>query len=504
MLKEGGQLRTFYHGTSVVFDAFRPLSHFGTRDVAETYAAKKDAVRGELLSVETILAENDGEPKYFPKSVVIPAHLKMNNPLLLSESCVFLSQFQDKFFYEMLRRQWGVHYLKEYVASQIAVDSGNATLFGDMLKGRLGYVRNDYISKESALFTDLFHRIDFLPEWRFVFDDPMTCPYELVKKELALENLYPVLPDTDRLAERRNREHLVVQRMIRAYESMGYDGILYAPYQSDVDKLRYEYAIIFRPESVERLDKEVAFPERSFVAQKEATLAQIKADRLREMTVQPLTKEELFRIDIGLSSKSKKMQAADKRYWTDFAFTNILPEVAQISHQSPYDKNGLARTEQTVLLGIQLALTENVRPLPVVMACALRTCTKETTIREFLSKHRLSLTDKESEQIVTAIMDKNSGRKAANGIEACLWDAERTPIAWARGYEAEAFATQTGKAVASSNFAERETLIKQQYELLSEHLEWNSALMQSVRRKKAFWRECCAMNNQPNAHVYGG
>ncbi len=472
MLKQNGSPKIFYHGTGSQFDTFRPLSHFGGKNIAEFFAGiSTDVVKGESLFLMPDNEQTQATAQQEP--VIIPAHLKMNNPLLFPSSCLFLSQYQDQFFYTLLQRHLGVSSVAEYIQKQANGETVDVHAFSDSL-GKLA------------------QGADFLSEYRFVTDDPKTCPYDIVKQELALENLYPVVPDTEPRAEEYNRAHLMLQRMIRTYESMGYDGILYAPYPRN---FKYEHAITFRPECVERLDKQVTVPERQFAPQKESALAKIKADRMRDMTVQPLQDFERFRLALWSWPKHEQAEPANRLYWTEFALTKIMPEIAEITNQSKFGYHGLEHTEQVVLFGIEYALAENIRPLPVILACALHDCAREKdgfdkehgpncepVARQFLAEHRFDLTDTEVEQIVEAIIHHTTGRDATNGIAACLWDADRTRLSWERGFDAKFFSTDAGKRIASFSKEKQQEYLEKQMKYLASFPEWNSVLVDIVRQ----------------------
>ncbi len=489
MLMKNGSPQVFYHGTNVEFDIFRPLSHFGDGRIAKKMAEETSAKR-EVLSFDSFIGmdnttKSDLDWRTLDKKMpvvrrqVIPAHLKMNNPVLLPMGSLLLYEFKLEYYNIALNRHLGVNSLVDHVYRQ----TNDANVATD-------------------LFFQLYENVPFLQEFRFVFDDPKTCPYDIVKKELALETLYPVFEEDNPYAEQKNREHLIVQRMIRSFESMGYDGALYS---SGGGEKPHDYAIIFRPESVERLDKEVVFPKRKFAAQKEAALDKIKADRLRDMVVEPLTPEQvsvLLMCELNRSDREFKYEY-NRYYWTDFALRKVMPEIAKITNQSKFGYHGLEHTEQVVLYGIQYALSENVRPLPVILACALHDCARTDDMydevhgpncapiaRKFLAANRFDLTDTEMDQVVDAIINHTTGRKAPNGISACLWDADRTRLSWENGYAPQFFSTQTAKKVASLDERGQNAFLEEQRCFLQAHPEWNSVLVQSAERwQKLSWWE---------------
>ena len=69
-----------------------------------------------------------------------------------------------------------------------------------------------------------------------------------------------------------------------------------------------------------------------------------------------------------------------------------------------------------------------------------------------MSHYSNLLSKKEKIAVLQAIAFHTDGEKADNYISACLWDADRTRIAWVMGYQEKYFQTQRAKVVASSNY----------------------------------------------------
>ncbi len=186
-----------------------------------------------------------------------------------------------------------------------------------------------------------------------------------------------------------------------------------------------------------------------------------------------------------------------KTKWTGFALTQVMPEIAKITNQSKFGWHGLEHTEQVVLYGIHYALAENVRPLPVILACALHDCARtdddynethgpncEPVARKFMAEHPFDLTDAEKEQVVNAIVNHTTGRNAQEGISACLWDADRTRLSWIWGFNPKFYSTESGKRLGSLNRAEQKEYLQKQHEMLAAHPEWNSVLVEASLQKE--------------------
>ena len=119
-------------------------------------------------------------------------------------------------------------------------------------------------------------------------------------------------------------------------------------------------------------------------------------------------------------------------------------------------------TRGVVFRGIDYALAMDKDPMPVVFACALHDIAKrynsETghekkalpVAKKIMEKYGDILSEQTQNQILNAIENHTNGEKAPDYISACLWDADRTRVAWLFGYEEKYFQTERGKEVASS------------------------------------------------------
>ncbi|MBE6445870.1 MAG: hypothetical protein E7021_00440 [Alphaproteobacteria bacterium] len=227
-----------WHGTCADFDIFYPLSYFAVdrhvSDSAEFYQKQRYAHRtfisddeimphklqelqeslSRVLGNKTSLQSQEKHPNF----KIIPAHLKMKNPLQLSSWEFHL----DK---ALIGLVWGLT-RREQENSLDTMQEANVT--GD-----------------------------------FIFKDSQMCPHEQVKKELAMGHLYPISQN-----EEENRYHLTAQRLILFLENLGYDGVQYDYMKNSVDAYRSgkikdldnRAFVVFRPEQVVRLDKKVKLP----------------------------------------------------------------------------------------------------------------------------------------------------------------------------------------------------------------------------------------------------
>ena len=171
-------------------------------------------------------------------------------------------------------------------------------------------------------------------------------------------------------------------------------------------------------------------------------------------------------------------------HWTKFALTEVMPKIAEITKQPDFGFHGLDHTEQVVLFGIDYALSENINPVPVILACALHDCARtndgddagrgpkghaaqcEPIARAFLEEHDFGLSEQEKEKVVQAIKWHTDGGNTDEKIAACLWDADRTRLSWDRGFLPGKFSTPHGGEVASYNHSQQGEYVKQQKKLL--------------------------------------
>ena len=118
-------------------------------------------------------------------------------------------------------------------------------------------------------------------------------------------------------------------------------------------------------------------------------------------------------------------------------------------------------TNAVVFRGIDYALHIGRDPMPVVFACAFHDISrinddwdtehgKNAVPRAMrVMKKFPDLFDKETRlSIYSALMNHTTGTAAPDYISACLWDADRTRLAWKYGFDEKFFNTQRGKYVA--------------------------------------------------------
>ena len=115
-----------------------------------------------------------------------------------------------------------------------------------------------------------------------------------------------------------------------------------------------------------------------------------------------------------------------------------------------------------VFRSIDYALSLNQNPLPVIFAAALHDIAKRTNselgheqkalpiAKKIMFFYPDVLSKENKKSILTAIANHTDGKKPFDYISACLWDADRTRVAWVLGYQEEYFYTDRAKQVASA------------------------------------------------------
>ena len=130
----------------------------------------------------------------------------------------------------------------------------------------------------------------------------------------------------------------------------------------------------------------------------------------------------------------------------------VMPKIKPISLQEKNHLNyhGLWHTEQVSMIAIDIAVKENLNPLPILLAAALHDCGRtddkhdsmhglkgkpiaQYFLNNFVDKDLL--TKEEIHQIIDAVAQHNgsSGNPKTNRVLGCLQDADCMRLFWERG-----------------------------------------------------------------------
>lgn len=169
----------------------------------------------------------------------------------------------------------------------------------------------------------------------------------------------------------------------------------------------------------------------------------------------------MYKIKYSLpAEKAPTMWAMEK--YMDFYLNDLKPIIEENTLQGKDGMHGLdTHTNAVVFRGIDYAIHIGREPMPVVFACALHDAARTTDgidlehgraavpIAIKVMKKFPELINKDDRlSIYSAILNHTTGTAAPDYISACLWDADRTRLAWRYGFEEKFFNTQRGKYAA--------------------------------------------------------
>lgn len=429
----------FYHGTYNEFTRFRPLSHFGSKRAADSFArsgVKKGEVTDSASNHNEIVfrAIYEQSRKY---GKIIPVKLNLKNTYELQD----VEAIHDKEFYTGLLL---FHFIDEM---------GNTKL-------PLTY---DYIAT-------------------YPFDKNLS--WEDVKKELQQDTLYSISEKDEAL----DRHHLFLQRLIQYFESIGFDGFHYTNEHEDDGHVSF---IPFRPESIIRLDLPAQNVDYNISNKRFPVISGARDLEIEEkcfLNIEHWYREEMFENKLALFNINKKLMRRsdsirqfllDKEYYCKVLFNDVLPKIEKITNQPRYGYHGLNHTQQVALFGIDLALSVHQDPMPVILAAGLHDCARtsdaycenhgpncEPIARKFLKENYPNILPSDVEKIVSAVKEHTTGSKAKDLVSACLWDADRIRLSWELGYNPEFFSTPYGKVLAGLSAEKQKVYERRQNEFL--------------------------------------
>ena len=153
------------------------------------------------------------------------------------------------------------------------------------------------------------------------------------------------------------------------------------------------------------------------------------------------------------------------REYFNFYQKKVLPYVEKYATQKLDGYHGLhTHTDAVVFRAIDYALELGKNPMPVLFAAACHDMARthddydeihaEAALplaQKVMNRFPRRLTDTEKETVLTAIRTHTIGTLTTDYICACLWDADRTRLAWERGYHERYFNTPYAKKIASGD-----------------------------------------------------
>ena len=156
------------------------------------------------------------------------------------------------------------------------------------------------------------------------------------------------------------------------------------------------------------------------------------------------------------------------REYFDFYQKRVFPYVKKYATQPLKGYHGLEdHTDAVVFRAIDYALELGKNPMPVIFAAACHDMARiqegpdeghadraVPLARKVMNRFPKRLTEVEKETVLTAIRTHTIGTQTSDYICACLWDADRTRLAWERGYHESYFNTPYAKKIASGDSRE--------------------------------------------------
>lgn len=151
----------------------------------------------------------------------------------------------------------------------------------------------------------------------------------------------------------------------------------------------------------------------------------------------------------------------------DWYLMDIMPIVEKNAVQQRDGYHGLyTHTAAVVFRGIDYALSLNENPNNIVLACACHDMARINDGDDFEhGTNAIPMAERvmdaigcfdlqERESINYAIKNHSLNLPAPDFVSACLWDADRTRLAWECGYHPKFFVTNRAKIVASNSASE--------------------------------------------------
>ena len=159
---------------------------------------------------------------------------------------------------------------------------------------------------------------------------------------------------------------------------------------------------------------------------------------------------------------------AQIRKYFDFYQEKVLPVVKKYATQPLKWYHGLEEhTDAVVFRAIDYALELGKNPMPVIFAAACHDMARTNDrynedhgpnavplAKKVMAKFSGKLTEEEKKSVCYAIKNHTIGTQTNDYVAACLWDADRTRLAWERGYHEYYFNTAYAKKKASGNAKE--------------------------------------------------
>ncbi len=234
LLNENGDIYLLFRGTMQKNDPCLPLSHFGTKEAA---SHRLYCLNNSLFMEEGGFYEQVKKNGWKIHNQIHAVFLKMKRLLRLPDlNSHNTYSYAKVVFHYCLAKKYGFSYLNKLYNIPLP-SSRHWGLF---------YTQNEFFKKSDTI--SLLKQENLPKEFDFIFHQPLRMDIKEVEKELFWGGMYPLLKSEKNEEENTTiRKNLIYQRMIRFFQSEGFDGF---KYKNEVEDRGTDSFIIFHSNQV--------------------------------------------------------------------------------------------------------------------------------------------------------------------------------------------------------------------------------------------------------------
>ena len=234
LLNENGDIYLLFRGTIQKNDPCLPLSHFGTKEAA---SYRLYCLNNALFMEEGEFYEKVKKNGWKIHNQMYAVFLKMKRFLRLPDfSSHDTYSYAKVVFHYCLAKKYGFSYLNKLY--NIPLPS--------IHDWGLFCIHNEFFQKSDTI--SLLKQENLPKEFDFIFHQPLRMDIKEVEKELVWGGMYPLVKSEKNEEENSAiRENLIYQRMIRFFQSEGFDGF---KYKNEIEDKGADSFIIFHPNQV--------------------------------------------------------------------------------------------------------------------------------------------------------------------------------------------------------------------------------------------------------------
>ena len=234
---------TAYHGTCRAFEEFAPFSHFGSEKAALERIEYHKKYNDEDKAF-TLFRPKDFVPTRFDDGYVLNVNLDIKNPYFIADMPTNEILVDDAIVENYFEKS-ETFFKNIYDASPT-------------LRKIMAFDLAVLLEKQAkALYEELQTQERFSRPWTdFIFNAPWDLSVEQRLQEIQMGALFTPYPklNNPNMKFVKDIEHVQAQRMIRFFESKGFDGFAYVNIGEDKGHISYAN---FRPEQVTILNTDM-------------------------------------------------------------------------------------------------------------------------------------------------------------------------------------------------------------------------------------------------------